>query len=208
MKIFYIFLMPRNRFDIYYMVWYNILWKNGVMTLSIIKKMMKIRTRILIVILCIVAVIILAGILVPNTKLSGKHYDDLESFLADGGTFNSEDEPPQTVQDNFYLRKTLGVRIALRSYYVPEEMFEEYLAKEIAKHSQSKWAGRHAEDCCDPEYELDDFPMDLPFDEIIDDYIGDYTVIAYSPKNTGSTANGLLFNDVTHRFVYFNFRSM
>ena len=60
------------------------------------------------------------------------------------------------------------------------------------------------QDACSTEYELDDFPIHLAYDKVIDDDINDYDIILYNPVGTGSVGYGLVANPDTGRIVVFN----
>ena len=57
-------------------------------------------------------------------------------------------------------------------------------------------------------YTLDDFPYNLVFDAVIDDYIGDYTVIYYYPANSGTHGWAILYNDKTNRVIEYYHATM
>lgn len=63
--------------------------------------------------------------------------------------------------------------------------------------------GADVEDFVDVEYSLGEFPIGLPFDEVISDDISDYTILNYRPMGTGSVEDGILVNQETHRFVIY-----
>ena len=48
-----------------------------------------------------------------------------------------------------------------------------------------------------------DFPIGLPFEEVISDSIYDYTILRFSPMGTGSQEWGILVNEQTQRFVIY-----
>ncbi len=63
--------------------------------------------------------------------------------------------------------------------------------------------GADVEDFIDLEYELDNFPIGLPYEKVISDDIKDYTLLIYYPSGCGSVTEGIAVNEETHRFVVF-----
>ena len=158
------------------------------------------------IIAAVAFIAVLALLLIPGTKYSGMRPKDMDEFKSNGGLVYY-DVPENALGEKFYLRYLPGYKVSLYSFSV-EDGYEEYLKSLNEKHGENKWVGRPVSECSDPEYPLDDFPSGLPFDEVTEMDIENYTLAAYSPKNTGSTTYGIVVNPETHRFVYFYFRSM
>ena len=59
-------------------------------------------------------------------------------------------------------------------------------------------------DAANIDYELNRFPVHLPFDKVIDDNINDYVIIVYSPVGTGTSGCGIIANPDTGRIVVYS----
>ncbi len=168
-----------------------------------------------IIILCF-AVAILFGRIV--LKIGSWQYDSYDAFSEDAFIRFSVDIP-KDAEDCRYFYQNLG--IGKRSLYafslnendyrkLVEELAAEYnLKKEPsdekeAAYGYSKWYLMKVQDACSTEYELDDFPIHLAYDKVIDDDINDYDIILYNPVGTGSVGYGLVANPDTGRIVVFN----
>jgi len=123
---------------------------------------------------------------------------------------------PDEADDFCYAyKKGLLMKCCLYSFVLNEEaynVYEETVLKEysvdISDENQSAsgyahWYGMKVSDVNkdDPDYILDDFPFGLPFEEVIEDDVNDYSILLYSPCGTGSRQFGILINDTEHRIV-------
>lgn len=165
-----------------------------------------IKKKIPLIIVAAVFIVVLALLLIPGTKYSGISTDSMEAFKSAGGLIYY-DVPENAMDEKFYFRNLPGYKVSLYSFTL-EDGYEEYLEGLSKEHGQDKWVGKQVSECKDSEYPLDDFPTGLPFGKVTETDIENYTLVAYTPKNTGSTTYGIVVYPATHRFVYFYFRSM
>lgn len=63
--------------------------------------------------------------------------------------------------------------------------------------------GASVEDYLNMKYDFDNFPIDIPFEQVIEDSIKDYTILYYKPMGVGYRGEGILVNEETKRFVVF-----
>lgn len=166
----------------------------------------KIKKNIPLIIAALILIAVLALLLIPGTKYSGMRPKDMDEFKSNGGLIYY-DVPENATDEEFYLRYLPGYKVSLYSFSI-DDGFDEYMDELNKEHGDNKWVGRLVSECSDPEYPLDDFPTGLPFEKVTETSIENYTLAAYTPKNTGSTTYGIAVYPETHRFVYFYFRSM
>lgn len=63
--------------------------------------------------------------------------------------------------------------------------------------------GAEVEDYLNLQYDFDNFPIEIPFEQVISDSIQDYTILYYKPSGVGYRGEGILVNEETKRFVVF-----
>ena len=71
-------------------------------------------------------------------------------------------------------------------------------------HGYAEWYLMNVGDAANIDYELNRFPVHLPFDKVIDDNINDYVIIVYSPVDTGTSGWGIIANPDTGRIVVYS----
>ena len=153
------------------------------------------------VILCLAVVIALFNI--PGTRFSGYEPESLEELYSARGSL-PEDVPDDAQGLRLYLRRIPGHKLSMCAFTLPEDEYDGFI--ESITPEESKWTGMKVKDC-HSDYELDDFPADLPFRKVTDSDISEMTIVRYSPKNTGSRTNGIITDSSTHEIVYYHFVS-
>lgn len=147
------------------------------------------------------------------TRLGTKKYKTQERYeKADGIILY---EIPENAKDcRFAIYKFVLIKNYLYSFELDQNFFEEYIAG-IVEHYElnvddsdkqygyRKWYGMKVGDCNDPDYTLDDFPVNIQFDAVIDDAIEDYEVILYSPYGSSSNSYAIVVNRNTNRVVVY-----
>lgn len=136
-------------------------------------------------------------------------YPTLEDYRQAGGKLPYE-IPENAADCHFAIRKSMLSKAYFYSFVLDEKALASYTVALDQDHhiignetGYGKWFGRKAEDCTDPDYTLNDFPLHLPFETVIDEPIGGDTVILYSPTGTGSRSSGVLANEESGRVVVF-----
>lgn len=148
-----------------------------------------------------------------------RKYDTYEEFEA--ATQIHWDYPegaknPRMVVDDRTLSKTM-----LLSFSMDEAYFNDFIFRTAAAYyavETEPWISSvHYEDNeyytlsvseiddVNSDYELDDFPYHLAFDEVIDDSVDDYTVLYYRPVNTGTSGYAVLINEDTNTVLEYYF---
>lgn len=165
------------------------------------------------IILIAVILIFILLIVLACTSLGTKNYESQEQYKTAGGMI-IYDIPEDAKDCRFAIYKFVLKKNYLYSFELDPEPFEEYIA-DIVEHYEldvddpekqngyRKWYGMKVRDCNDPDYILDNFPVNMQFDAVIDDEIEDYEVILYSPSGTGSISHAMVVNRDTNRVVVY-----
>lgn len=147
-------------------------------------------------------------------------YSSLDAYKKAGG------EMPFSIPENadecrFAIRKTGLGKIDLYAFTLDVQGYDTYIKdivqkynlegkaetaeeKEDEKYGYRAWYGKKAADCRDPEYSLDDFPFELPFSEITDGSIEDYTVIIYNPRGSSAHSYAMVTDETTRRVAVYS----
>lgn len=71
------------------------------------------------------------------------------------------------------------------------------------KYGYAHWYGKTAAECAESEYELEQFPIHMPFFRITDRDIASAKILVYLPYNTGSRCSGILRFPDSGEFICF-----
>lgn len=175
---------------------------------------MKKKKRMLFIILAFIAGM-LALIIFAYSQLGTKNYQTLEQYQSAGGVISFE-IPENATDCRYAIYKLMVCKGYFYSFELDRDSLEKYVA-DIVEHyhineddrdkqyGYGRWYGKRVKDCRDESYTLDDFPVNLPFSEVIDDSIENYEVILYNPRGTGTRSNGVVMNQDTYRVVVYKF---
>ena len=76
------------------------------------------------------------------------------------------------------------------------------------RYGYARWYGMKTAECFDPEYPLNDFPINLPYDMVTDQNIADWDIIVYLPTGTGGRSCGIIASPDKKEMICFAFYSM
>ena len=117
---------------------------------------------------------------------------------------------PENAKDQRFYYKNAGIgRFFICAFTLDKHEYNEFINPLIQEYKSKgedyypKWFLMKVRDAHDPDYSLDDFPVHLAFDKVINDNIKDYEIIQYSPVGTGTSGFGLVANPATGRIVMY-----
>ena len=152
-------------------------------------------------ILCFVGLILFGRFVL---KIGSRQYDSYEAFCEEAFLRFSVDIPKEAEDCRFFYQNMGIGKRSLYAFSLNEKAYRELIEGLIAKYGSSQWYLMKVRDACNLEYELDNFPIHLAYDKVIDDDISDYDIILYDPVGTGTVGYGLVANPDTGRMVVFN----
>lgn len=142
-------------------------------------------------------------------------FTNIEDYMAANGMILF-DVPSNAHDCTFAIRKSIISELYLYSFSLEKSEYEQYINRLVDEYNLNSenekdknygfahWYEMRVSDC-NSDYKLDNFPTELPFDVLTDDNIGEYTIIVYSPRNTGSKCYGLIVNRNTMKVICFYF---
>lgn len=176
------------------------------------------RKKILIPVIVLVS---LAGLVLFGRfgfKIGNWQYDSFDEFRKNAHIKLAVDIPEGATDKKFFYRNNLIGRYSIYAFTLDQEAYgtfidslvEEYkLEGDPADESNNRygyprWYLMKVRDAKDPDYTLDDFPVDFHFEKVINDDIRDYDIIIYSPVGTGTSGFGIVANPDTGRIVVYS----
>ena len=173
------------------------------------------------VIICVFCIGVLFSIwLLVCYGLGTRTYASLDAYKkADGEMLFSI--PENAEECRFAIRKTGLGRFYLYAFTLDKQTYDTYIKdviqkyklegeaeneeeKRDEKYGYRAWYGKKVADCCDREYPLDDFPFELPFSEVTDGSIEDYTVIVYNPRGTSGGSYAMVTDEIAGKIVVYS----
>lgn len=153
-------------------------------------------------------------------RFGTRTYSSLEEYRKAGGEL-SFDIPDDAVDCRFTIRKYGISRSYIYSFKLEPQSYHSYVEKLVqqynltggiaseqdeldAKYGYRAWYGKKVADCYDTDYTPNDFPVELPFANVIDDSINNYTVIVYDPKGVSGFSYGIVTDENDCRFVIYS----
>lgn len=153
-------------------------------------------------------------------RFGTRTYSSLESYRKAGGELYF-DIPDDAVECRFTIRKYGISRSYIYSFKLESQSYHSYVEELVqrynlegkgdseqdeldAKYGYRAWYGKKVADCYDRNYTLNNFPVELPFANVIDDSINDYTVIVYDPKGVSGFSYGIVTDEDDCRFVVYS----
>lgn len=163
----------------------------------------------------IIAVILLVFVYCKfGLKIGSRHFDTYEEYTANAPVRGERIGLPEGAEDAEFFYKNSGIGYSsMYAFTLKGNNYQQFInglvrehnldVDEAASHGYSRWYGMTVAESLTIDYELDRFPVNLPFDEVIHDDIKNYEIILYSPMGTGTSGSGIVANPNTGRIVVY-----
>ena len=151
-------------------------------------------------------------------KLGGWQYDTYEEFNEKSYNGFKLDIPEGATDQKFFYRNAGFGRYSVYAFTLEKDSYDRFIGTLVEKYKLEgdpsselnnkygypAWYMMKVKDATDLEYELDEFPVNLHFENVIDDDIRDYDIIVYSPMGTGTSGRAITANPDTGRIVVYS----
>ncbi len=176
---------------------------------------------IIAIIVFVVVIVLPVGLLLTATAsmTDEESGTDIAGFEAEYNRYFGIPIPPSATEFNYYKDDIKVRKSGVCSFVLPQSEFDAYQKDIIERYKvdtqdegnlsygYGHWYGMRV---CDinadnPGYILDEVPEAIHFEKVINDDIGGYTVLLYSPTGTGTRSFGIFVDNSSRRVVcYYN----
>lgn len=151
-------------------------------------------------------------------KLGDWQYDTYEEFNEKSYNGFELDIPEGATDQKFFYRNAGLGKYSVYAFTLEKDSYDRFIGTLVEKYKLEgdpsselnnkygypAWYMMKVKDATDLEYELDEFPVNLHFENVIDDDIRDYDIIVYSPMGTGTSGRAITANPDTGRIVVYS----